>query len=164
MLQLVVLGVIVGITLIVVQSKSAKTFQELCEFTQDACMIVVGWAMAIAPIAVASLMIKAVTLLQSKFETVIPGHGKTTNVLGVHEFQRFLGQLTQIGLKAAADGISLEQTLASDQLNADKHFTPLRVMGFSLGLDREFVLRRAWQEATGNFETKNQHLGQNKQT
>lgn len=61
MLQLVVLGVIVGIALIVVQSKSVKTFHDLCEFTQDACMIVVGWAMAIAPIAVASLMIKAVS-------------------------------------------------------------------------------------------------------
>lgn len=61
MLQLVVLGIIVGATLIIVQSKSAKTFRNLCEFTQDACMVIVSWAMWMAPVAVFSLMVKGVS-------------------------------------------------------------------------------------------------------
>ena len=60
MLQLVILGVIVGIALLTITTKPAKTVRDICEFTQDACMMVVGWAMLIAPIAVASLMIKAI--------------------------------------------------------------------------------------------------------
>ena len=60
MLQLVILGVIVGIALIVIQTKPAKTFRDICEFTQDACMMVVGLAMWMAPVAVFSLMVKAI--------------------------------------------------------------------------------------------------------
>lgn len=60
MLQLVILGIIVGVALLTLKTKSTKTFHDVCEFTQDACMMIVGWAMWIAPIAVASLMIQAV--------------------------------------------------------------------------------------------------------
>lgn len=94
-------------------------------------------------------------VLQLPFVTVIPGHGETTDRLGVASFQRFIGQLAQIGLSAAADKTGLEDTLNTERLTADAGFTPLRVAGLSIGLDREFVLRRAWQEATGNFELKN---------
>jgi len=60
MLQLVILGILIGIALLTIRTKASKTVHELCEFTQDACMMVVGWAMWIAPLAVASLMITAV--------------------------------------------------------------------------------------------------------
>lgn len=62
-LQLVILGIIVGVALLKLKTKPTKTFRELCEFTQDACMIIVGWAMWIAPIAVASLMIQAISAM-----------------------------------------------------------------------------------------------------
>lgn len=94
-------------------------------------------------------------ILQSNFDVAIPGHGATTNRLGIREFQRFIGQLAQIGINAENDGHSLEQTLESNKLSADKGYSAIRVAGISLGLDREFVLRRAWEEATGNFELKN---------
>jgi len=60
MLQLVILGIIVGICLLTLKTKAVKTFRDVCEFAQDACMVVVGWAMFIAPVAVASLMIQAI--------------------------------------------------------------------------------------------------------
>ena len=60
MLQLVILGVIIGVALLTLKTKRTKTFRDLCEFTQDTCMIIVSWAMRLAPIAVASLMIQAV--------------------------------------------------------------------------------------------------------
>lgn len=61
--QLVVLGIIVGVAMIIIRTESAKTFRQLCEFTQDACMMIVGWAMRLAPYAVASLMFTAVSTM-----------------------------------------------------------------------------------------------------
>ena len=63
MLQLVVLGIIVGIALIMIKSSAAKTFRQICEFTQDASMMVVEWAMWMAPIAVFSLMVSAISTM-----------------------------------------------------------------------------------------------------
>jgi len=61
MIQLVVLGVIIGIALLTIKTKPARLAHDIFEFTQDACMMVVGWAMWIAPIAVFSLMVGAVS-------------------------------------------------------------------------------------------------------
>lgn len=63
MLQLVILGVIIGIAILHIRSKAAKTVEDILSFTQDASMMVVGWAMWMAPVAVFSLMIKAVSSL-----------------------------------------------------------------------------------------------------
>ncbi|NND81082.1 MAG: MBL fold metallo-hydrolase [Gammaproteobacteria bacterium] len=98
------------------------------------------------------------TVLQYSFERVIPGHGATTDRVGIHEFQRFMGQLAKIGRAAAADGQSLEQVLAGNSLTSDKGFTELQFAGIPIGLDRAFVLRRAWEESTGNFKQLNQPL------
>lgn len=94
-------------------------------------------------------------VLLESFTTVVPGHGDTTDRLGINAFQRFMGQLANIGRAAAADGTSLEAVLKSADFTADESFEPIKFAGISMGLDREFVLRRAWQEATGNFELKN---------
>jgi proton glutamate symport protein len=63
MLQLVILGLIVGMAFLTLKTKSKKTFMDMCKFAQDACMVIVGWAMWISPIAVASLMIGAVSTM-----------------------------------------------------------------------------------------------------
>jgi glyoxylase-like metal-dependent hydrolase (beta-lactamase superfamily II) len=94
-------------------------------------------------------------VLQSEFDHVIPGHGATSNRLGLHDYQRFMGQLAGIGRAAVADGLNLDETLSTAQLTADKDYETIHFVGVSLGLDREFVLTRAWQEATNNFELKN---------
>ena len=61
MLQLVILGIIIGIALLKIKTKAAKTVEEVLDFTQAASMMVVNWAMWMAPVAVFSLMIKAVS-------------------------------------------------------------------------------------------------------
>jgi len=94
-------------------------------------------------------------VLALDFNRVIPGHGATTNRLGIQKFQRFMGQLKRIGNTAAADQASLEETLQTTVLDADKNYTEIKFAGIPLGLDREFVITRAWEESTGNFERKN---------
>jgi glyoxylase-like metal-dependent hydrolase (beta-lactamase superfamily II) len=93
-------------------------------------------------------------LLAMPFERVIPGHGATTDSAGVRRFQAFLTELGEIGRDAAATGKTLEQTQNTDALKADQGYEPLKFI-VSLGLDREFVLTRAWEEATGNFRLAN---------
>ena len=61
MLQLVIMGVIIGIALLKIRTKAAKTVEDVLTFTQDASMMVVNWAMWMAPVAVFSLMVKAVS-------------------------------------------------------------------------------------------------------
>lgn len=89
-------------------------------------------------------------VLSLDFERVIPGHGDTTDRKGLREFRAFLLQLGEIGRTAAAEGWSLEATRATDALQADADYEPIRFI-VSLGLDRGFVLQRAWEETTGNF-------------
>ena len=60
-IQIVIMGIIIGVALLSLKGKPTGSFREICEFVQDACMIVVGWAMWMAPLAVASLMIQAVS-------------------------------------------------------------------------------------------------------
>lgn len=93
-------------------------------------------------------------VLALEFERVIPGHGPTTDREGIARFREFLAQLAGIGARAAAAGSSLEETLASDELTADAGYEPITFI-VPLGLDREFVLRRSWEEATGNFTVLN---------
>lgn len=72
MLQLVVLGIFIGIALLKIRTKASQTIHQFCEFTQDACMMIVGWAMWIAPLAVFSLLFTAVTEMGS---TALQGMG-----------------------------------------------------------------------------------------
>ena len=88
------------------------------------------------------------------FERVIPGHGATTNRDGIRQFQNFMAQLWEIGSAAAANGASLEDTINSTQLNTDAGYEPIKLI-VPIGLNRAFVLQRAWEEATGNFQLLN---------
>jgi glyoxylase-like metal-dependent hydrolase (beta-lactamase superfamily II) len=88
------------------------------------------------------------------FERVIPGHGATTDRDGIAQFRAFLVQLGEVGRSAAAEGATLEETRASDALTEDAGYGEIRMI-VPIGLDREFVLQRSWEEATGNFERAN---------
>jgi len=85
------------------------------------------------------------------FDRVIPGHGATTDRQGILQFRAFLTQLWEIGRQAAANGTSLADIRQSPALTEDTGYQQVRFI-VSLGLDRPFVLQRAWEEATGNFE------------
>jgi len=87
-------------------------------------------------------------VLELDFDRVIPGHGAVTDREGVVRFQAFLRDLWATGTRAAAEGWSVEQTQASADLVADAGFEAIE-FPLVLRLDRAFVLRRAWEEATG---------------
>ena len=94
------------------------------------------------------------SLLRLDFTRVIPGHGETTDRNGMRRFLAVIAQLAEIARTAADKGRSLEQTLETDQLTADKDFRQLNMI-VPLGMDREFVLTRAWEETTDNFTRLN---------
>jgi glyoxylase-like metal-dependent hydrolase (beta-lactamase superfamily II) len=87
-------------------------------------------------------------VLELDFDRVIPGHGPVTDRAGVRAFQRFLREVWRAGAQAAREGLSLEETLARTQLTEDEGYGVTR-MPFVFRLDRDFVIRRAWEEATG---------------
>lgn len=84
------------------------------------------------------------------FDRVIPGHGPVTDRAGIERFQGFLRELWEIAEQAAAEGLSLERTqeLARRTLTSDAGFETVGIPGI-LRLDRDFVVRRAFEEATG---------------
>ncbi len=90
-------------------------------------------------------------MLALDFDAVIPGHGPVTDREGMRAFQRFVRQLWQVGEKAARGGLSLEQTRATAELTEDAGYEEIS-LPFVFRLDRDFVIRRAWEEATGAVE------------
>jgi glyoxylase-like metal-dependent hydrolase (beta-lactamase superfamily II) len=94
------------------------------------------------------------TMLRLDFTRVIPGHGETTDRAGLRQFLALIAQLAEIGNTAAEEGMGLEQTLATDQLTADAGYRRIRMI-IPLPMDRDFVITRAWEESTGNFERLN---------
>lgn len=87
-------------------------------------------------------------ILELDFDHVIPGHGPVTDREGIVRFQRFIQELWQVGEAAAKAGKSLEDTLASAELQSDADFGVIAVP-FVMRFDRDFVIRRVWEEATG---------------
>ena len=83
-----------------------------------------------------------------EFDHVIPGHGPLTDRDGLAEFRAFIENLAEVGREAARQGWSLEETIERGELTADANFEPLGPDLIS-PLNREFVMRRAWEEATG---------------
>ena len=92
-------------------------------------------------------------ILEVPFLTVIPGHGNITERVNLRQFQLFVRQLASIGSQAAENGTSLEETIATDKLTADEGYEPLKMI-IGIGLNREFVLQRAWEEANDAFERR----------
>jgi glyoxylase-like metal-dependent hydrolase (beta-lactamase superfamily II) len=90
-------------------------------------------------------------VLELDFDHVIPGHGPVSDREGLRGFQRFIRQLAAVGAEAARSGASLDETRASAALDADTGYEVLAIP-FVMRLDRDFAIRRAWEEATGRFE------------
>ena len=82
------------------------------------------------------------------YDRVIPGHGAVSDRDGVRQFQAFLKELWEKTSAAAQAGETLEQTLRSVKLTEDAGYEAIAVP-LVLRLDRDFVVKRAWQEATG---------------
>ncbi|MCP5130813.1 MAG: MBL fold metallo-hydrolase [Pseudomonadales bacterium] len=93
-------------------------------------------------------------MLQLDFDRVIPGHGATTDRAGLKQFLTFMTQLADIGREVANREMSLEDTLTTTRLTADEGYQAIHMI-IPLPLDREFVLTRVWEEATGNFQRLN---------
>ena len=92
-------------------------------------------------------------VLELPFHTIIPGHGVVTNRPKLEQFQAFMRQLASIGKQAAEEGLSLEETIESDNLTEDKDYEPLKMI-VPIGFTRKFVLQRAWEEANDVFELR----------
>jgi cyclase len=90
-------------------------------------------------------------VLELEFDHVIPGHGPVTDRDGIREFQSFLRELWAVGEESARAGRSLEDTLATARLTTDAGYGTIGIP-FMFRLDRDFALRRAWEEATGAVE------------
>jgi len=82
------------------------------------------------------------------WEHVIPGHGALSDRAGVEQFQRFLRELWAQVEPLAQAGRSLEETRAAVRLTEDAGYEAIVIPGI-VSLDRDFVVRRAWEEATG---------------
>ena len=82
------------------------------------------------------------------FDRVIPGHGPVTDRAGLLEFQRFIAELAEFASESAAAEMSLEETLAAADLEHDEAFAEMS-LPFLFKFDRDFAIRRAWEEASG---------------
>jgi glyoxylase-like metal-dependent hydrolase (beta-lactamase superfamily II) len=87
-------------------------------------------------------------ILAMDFEKIIPGHGSVTDRAGLEAFQRFLRDLWTQASDAAAAGKTLRETLATVELQNDEGYE-IYSIPFVVRLDRDFVVRRAWEEASG---------------
>lgn len=87
-------------------------------------------------------------VLELEFDRVIPGHGPVADREAVRAFQRFIQELWKVGAAAAKVGLSLEETLATVNLKHDSAFGVIAIP-LIMRFDRDFVIRRVWEEATG---------------
>jgi len=90
-------------------------------------------------------------VLQLDFDQVIPGHGPVTDRAGLVAFQTFMRQLADVGSQAVRNSWSLDETEREAALDADAGYEVMSIP-FVMKLDRAFVVRRAWEEATNKVE------------
>jgi cyclase len=90
-------------------------------------------------------------VLELDFDRVIPGHGPVTDRDGLRGFQNFMRQLADVGEQSMRQGWSLEQAEREGKLDADAGYEVMSIP-FVMKLDRAFVVKRAWEEATGKVE------------
>lgn len=87
-------------------------------------------------------------VLALDFDRVIPGHGTPSDRAGLEQFRDLMRELARVAAEAAARGDTLDAFVASAPLNKDAGYQPIGIPGLRR-LDRAFVLRRAWEEASG---------------
>jgi len=83
-----------------------------------------------------------------EFDRVVPGHGPLMSRDDVRGFQRFIRELWQAAEAAAKAGTPFEEFRKTAALTADEGYETIAIP-FVIRLDRDFVLRRAYEEATG---------------
>ncbi len=88
-------------------------------------------------------------LLELDFDQVIPGHGPVTDREGLRAFQSFMRELAEAGEQASREGWSLEEMEERADVDADAGYEVVSIP-LVMRLDRQFVLRRTWEEATGH--------------
>ena len=98
-----------------------------------------------------SATIDRILAREAEFDHVIPGHGPVTDAAGLRDFQRFMQELAGVGAEAARSGRSLEETQRDAALAADAGYEVMAIP-LVMRLDRDFVVRRAWEESTGSYE------------
>jgi len=86
-------------------------------------------------------------VLELDFDHVIPGHGPVASREDLAGFARFMSELAASVGQAVDDGLTLDQTLKSVDLKEDEGYGEL--LPLIMNLDRDFVVKRAWEEATG---------------
>lgn len=86
-------------------------------------------------------------VLELEFDRVIPGHGPVADRAALVAFQGFLREVWGVAQQAAADGRSLEDTLATARLTRDAGFGRMYIP-FVVRIDRETLLGEAWREAS----------------
>lgn len=84
------------------------------------------------------------------FDRVVPGHGDTSDRAGLQQFNDFITQLGALARTALVENIEKDVFVKSLGLTEDANYEPIKFV-VSLGLDREFVLRRAWEEVHKDF-------------
>jgi len=87
-------------------------------------------------------------ILALDFDRIIPGHGSVTDRAGLLAYQQFLEDLWSQASAAVAAGKTLNETLESVDLHYDEGFGVISVP-LVFRIDRDFVIRRAWEEASG---------------
>jgi len=87
-------------------------------------------------------------LAMDGYDRVIPGHGPVTDRDGVRQFQSFLKEVWAQVSAAVRENRDLDETLRSVQLTQDAGYESFSVP-LVYRVDRDFVVKRAWQEATG---------------
>ncbi len=81
------------------------------------------------------------------FDRAIPGHGEVGSRDDVVQFQTFLRELVTVGEQAREADWTLEETLNRVELAEDEGYETIGIPGI-FHLNRDFVVRRAWEEAT----------------
>jgi cyclase len=87
-------------------------------------------------------------VLALPFTQVIPGHGALSDRAGLEQFQRFMRQLAAVGADAKAKGLSLDDTQRQAVLTEDAGYQTMEIP-LLVSLNRNSVIRSAWEEATG---------------
>ncbi|MCB1699049.1 MAG: MBL fold metallo-hydrolase, partial [Halioglobus sp.] len=88
-------------------------------------------------------------VLKLPFEYVIPGHGELSDAAGMRRFQTLIDQLVEVGNTAVGTSAGVTETIDVAKLTADEDYREIYVP-FVVRIDRAFVLRRTWEEFTGN--------------
>lgn len=90
-------------------------------------------------------------VLDLRFTQAIPGHGELSDRFGLTQFRDFMKQLAELGQYAVDTQASLVDTQVNGVFTEDEGYKVINLWPL-LYLDREFVIKRAWEEATGNYE------------